>query len=127
MGHALIQGYTATPDHRADRAGLRSRQSTLVAALTFEEIGDRAAVEVCRFKYGRISFSIRQSAALGNLGVWLPLNYEDRFVGAIERADSRLPVIRVCRLTDWLKTDSDLILQAALAAYDAFVASGGRR
>lgn len=95
-----------------------ARQATFIYVDRFEEIGDPSGVEIGQFRYGRCRYSLRYSEALGSLNVWLPLNVEDRFIGAIERVDSRLPVIRAHRLTDWSKDDTDQILRAALAVYD---------
>lgn len=84
----------------------------------FDDIGDWNAVEIFQFPYGRSRFSLRRSDRLHNINVWLPMNYEDLFVGAIDRIDNRIPIVRVLGLQERNLDNGDRILQAALAAYD---------
>lgn len=81
------------------------------------DICDPESVEILRFQFDRTRFSIRYSQKLENLNVWLPLNYEDRFVGAID-VDGRIPIILIPCLSERSLDRSDRILRAALAAYD---------
>lgn len=110
-----------TPDDDVVRFESHPRPGRRVTCLNgerFEDIGDRSAIELFQFQYGRARFSVRRSDRLSNLNVWLPLNVEDRFVGAIDRIDSCVPVIRVLSLAERSLDTADRILCAALDAYD---------